>query len=168
VARRRCADERGAAMVEFAIVIILLALLVFGIIEFGVVYNNYISVRNGSREGARVAAVDDVKSAPSCKINGATVTPPANPTTSTDATNALICKTKDRIGLNSGATKIRISLAGTAIGENVTICASYPVSSVTGLLSPFISGQTLTSKVVMRLEQPPLFTSYSETGSVSC
>lgn len=164
-AARPRGDERGAALVEFAIVLVLLALILFGITEFGFAYNNYISVRNGSREGARLAVVDDVKNAPSCSINGAAVTPPANPGNASDATNALVCKTKDRIGLDPAKTKVKVSLAGTTIGQNVTVCASYPVDSVTGLLKPFLEGRTLVSEVVMRLEQPPAYAAYSEPGN---
>lgn len=80
--------ERGTALVEFALILTLFFLLIFGMIEFGVDYNNYISVRNGSREAARMGVVNDLSNAPPCTINGVTVTPPANPTLETDATNA--------------------------------------------------------------------------------
>lgn len=163
--RLRAQDARGAVLVELTLVIVLFSLLLFGIIEFGVAYNDYISVRNGSREAARLAVVDDVKGAPSCTINGTSVTPPANPASPSDATNALVCKAKDRIGLASAKTKVKISLAGTAIGQNVTVCASYPVESVTGLLAPFLDGKNLVSTVVMRMEQPPAYLAFSEAGN---
>lgn len=50
-------SERGAAAVEFALVLLPLALLVFGIIEFGLLLNKQISVANGAREAARYAAI---------------------------------------------------------------------------------------------------------------
>jgi len=46
-------SERGAAAVEFALVLPLLLLLVCGIIEFSFVFNRYISVTNVAREGVR-------------------------------------------------------------------------------------------------------------------
>jgi Flp pilus assembly protein TadG len=49
--------ERGAAMVEFAIVLPLLVTLVFGIIEFGRAYNAQISLTHAAREGAREYAI---------------------------------------------------------------------------------------------------------------
>jgi Flp pilus assembly protein TadG len=50
-------DDRGAAMVEFAIVLPLLVMLTFGIIEFGRAFNTTISLRAAAREGARAAAL---------------------------------------------------------------------------------------------------------------
>ncbi len=53
--RRR--EERGAAVVEFAIVLPLLVLLVFGIVEFAIAYNRQQGLHAAAREGARVAAL---------------------------------------------------------------------------------------------------------------
>ncbi|HET6665119.1 MAG TPA: TadE family protein, partial [Acidimicrobiales bacterium] len=44
---------------EAAIVAPFLFLLIFGIIEFGWVFYQYQDVRQGAREGARIAAVDE-------------------------------------------------------------------------------------------------------------
>lgn len=49
--------ERGAAVVEFAVVVPLLLLLLFGIIEFGILLYNKAMVTNASREGARAGIV---------------------------------------------------------------------------------------------------------------
>lgn len=49
--------EGGAALVEFAIVLPLLVMLVFGIIEFGRAYNAQISLTHAAREGAREYAI---------------------------------------------------------------------------------------------------------------
>jgi Flp pilus assembly protein TadG len=51
----RC--ERGQALVEFAGLLPVLALLLFGIIQFGIVFHDYIAVTDASRVGARKAAV---------------------------------------------------------------------------------------------------------------
>lgn len=50
-------SERGAAMVEFAMILPLLVLLTFGIIEFGVAFNASSSVSQASRAGGRTAAI---------------------------------------------------------------------------------------------------------------
>ena len=101
--------------------LVLVAMLLFGIIEFGITYNDYIAIRQGTREGPRLAVVDDVNNAPSCKINGTTITPPTKPSTAFDATNAVVCKTKNRIGLDASKTKVKIVVAGTSVGANVTV-----------------------------------------------
>jgi Flp pilus assembly protein TadG len=55
---RRVGSQRGAAAVEFAIVVPLLFLLIFGIIDFGFGFHAWDASENAAREGARVAAVD--------------------------------------------------------------------------------------------------------------
>ncbi|MEA2508083.1 MAG: hypothetical protein QOG21_165 [Actinomycetota bacterium] len=56
-------SERGAAAVEFALVMPLLFLLVFGIIEFGFIFNKELSVTHSAREGVRVYALNGSASA---------------------------------------------------------------------------------------------------------
>jgi Flp pilus assembly protein TadG len=55
--------ERGAAAVEFAIVLPLLILLVFGIVEFAIAYNRQQGLHAAAREGARVAALPQTSQA---------------------------------------------------------------------------------------------------------
>jgi Flp pilus assembly pilin Flp len=52
--RRR---EDGAAAVEFALLLPLLVLLLFGFIQFGLAFNARIQATNAAREAARLAAV---------------------------------------------------------------------------------------------------------------
>ena len=53
----RLQQERGAAAVEFAIVVSVLVMLVFGVLEFGLGFWQVQNLRAATREGARVAAV---------------------------------------------------------------------------------------------------------------
>ncbi len=55
--RTRTRDERGAALVEFAFVGVILVLLVVGIINFGLLLSFKQDVTRAATEGARVAAV---------------------------------------------------------------------------------------------------------------
>ncbi|MFF2273463.1 TadE/TadG family type IV pilus assembly protein [Agromyces sp. NPDC058136] len=51
--------ERGAAAVEFALVLPLLLLVILGIFEFGRLFNIQLVVANSAREAARVMAIED-------------------------------------------------------------------------------------------------------------
>jgi Flp pilus assembly protein TadG len=48
---------RGTAIVEFAIILPLLLVLLFGIIEFGIILYDKAVITNASREGARAGIV---------------------------------------------------------------------------------------------------------------
>ncbi len=50
-------DQKGAAVVEFAVVLPLLLMVVFGIIEFGLLIYNKAMITNASREAARAGVV---------------------------------------------------------------------------------------------------------------
>lgn len=46
-------NDRGQALVEFALILPILLILIMGIVQFGLVLNAYITIENASREGAR-------------------------------------------------------------------------------------------------------------------
>ena len=55
--RNRFSREEGVAAVEFALILPVLALLLFGTLEFGRVWSQYQLYQGAAREGARCAAV---------------------------------------------------------------------------------------------------------------
>jgi Flp pilus assembly protein TadG len=55
-------DNRGAALVEFALVALLFCTLVFGVIEFSLLMKDYLTVSQAAREGARSAALGSPRS----------------------------------------------------------------------------------------------------------
>jgi Flp pilus assembly protein TadG len=67
----RSRDDRGAAMVEFAIVLPLLLVLVMGIIEFGRAYNTQVAIQSAAREGARELALRRSSSQVSAAVTNA-------------------------------------------------------------------------------------------------
>ena len=51
-------SDRGAAAVEFALLIVILIMLISGIVQFGIIFNYYVSITHAAREGARWAALE--------------------------------------------------------------------------------------------------------------
>ena len=50
-------NQKGQALVEFAITLPILLLLVMAIFQFGMMLNSYLTIENASREGARAGIV---------------------------------------------------------------------------------------------------------------
>lgn len=55
--RRIASSDRGAAAVEFAIVLPLLLLIVFGVIDFGRMLYSQVTLTQAAREGSRLLAL---------------------------------------------------------------------------------------------------------------
>ena len=51
---RNLGSERGAEVIEFAIILPLLLLIIFGIVDFGFLFQRYVVLTNAAMEGARV------------------------------------------------------------------------------------------------------------------
>lgn len=62
--RNLAQNEQGTTMVEFAIIVVVLLAIVFGIIEFGVLLFDQHVLTNASREGARAGVVTRVPPLP--------------------------------------------------------------------------------------------------------
>jgi Flp pilus assembly protein TadG len=54
---RRLSNESGAVAVEFAMVLPVISLLLFGVIQLGVTLNNYIQLANAAASGARQISI---------------------------------------------------------------------------------------------------------------
>lgn len=54
----RSRTERGASLVEFALVLPVLCLFLFGIIQFGIVFDRQQSINSAAREGARIGSLE--------------------------------------------------------------------------------------------------------------
>ena len=73
-------SQRGATIVEFALILPMLITILFGIFQFGIAFNNWIALTQAASEGARLASVggfseQEVKDrAPSVDILSVTAT----------------------------------------------------------------------------------------------
>jgi Flp pilus assembly protein TadG len=50
-------SQQGQSVTEFALVLPILAFLLFSVIQFGIVFNNWVQLTDATRAGARKAAV---------------------------------------------------------------------------------------------------------------
>jgi Flp pilus assembly protein TadG len=57
-------SEQGQSLTEFALALPVLALLLFAVIQFGIVFNNYVTLTDATRAGARKAIVSKHESDP--------------------------------------------------------------------------------------------------------
>jgi Flp pilus assembly pilin Flp len=55
--RRRIRSERGAELIEFALVLPILLLVIAGIADFALLFHRFLTLNNAVREGARVAVL---------------------------------------------------------------------------------------------------------------
>jgi len=136
-----------------ALVLPLLLLIVFGIIEFGTTYSNYIGLRDGVRNSARAGAVGSFGTNSSCNLVGADE--------ASTVVKRLMCLTKAQTGLDTTQVRVKIMSAnpsftgpGTfAKNEALIVCAQIPTKAVTGFLGSALTGKTLRTKVAMRIER---------------
>lgn len=129
--------DKGANLVEFAMVAPFLILLLFGIVEFAWVFATNLDVKHGAREGARITAVN-------------------TPDTGNVDLAAEICDRMDLVGSDPATTITWVSDGTPAVAEGVTVTVSTPVSTLTGLMDWAFAGvATLDSTVEIRIEQPP-------------
>jgi hypothetical protein len=154
--RCRGLGEKGSSAVELALVLPLFAMLVMAILDFGTTYNNWITVRQGVREGARQGSVANFGTDSTC---GLTFTGGGS-APSADLEN-LMCLTKNQIGLPATATRIKILLVDPTlttngqswtVGNALEVCAEYPAQSITGYFAGLLGGKYLESKTTIRIE----------------
>lgn len=122
-------NERGQALVEFALVIPIFLMLLLGILQFGIIFNNYITLTDAARAGSRVAAVSRNDSCPKCKAEAAVK----------DAANGL------------DMAKLDIEVASTwQPGEQVRVTAKYPYAI--NILGKVVASGDLTTEIKERVE----------------
>ncbi len=127
-------SDRGAAAVEFALLLPVLLLIVFGIVDFGRAINTQITLTQAAREGARLAALNQP--------------------------NVISRTQAAAVGLSPVGVTVTSCPAGAGQGVNATVVTSYsfsfvtPVGAIAGLFggSGFGSPITLSAHGVMPCE----------------
>ena len=122
-------NNRGQAMVEFALVLPILLLLIIGSMEFGLIIHKYLVVAEAAREGARSAAVGNSNATVISVVKTA-----ASPLVAEQLTITI-----------SPTTRVR--------GDGVTVTVGTPADTITNLIRPFFpSGFTVQGVSTMRVE----------------
>jgi Flp pilus assembly protein TadG len=128
-----------------ALVAPVLVLLLAGILDFGLVFNDLMSLRQGVGAGVRQGVVAQAGSTTSCSLNGAAA--------ATTETKKLMCLTKSMVGMDPAITRTKVAFPGSKLkGGSLVVCAQTPLDSATSIFDPLLNG-ALKAKVEMRIEQ---------------
>ena len=158
---RGCApDQRGTALVEFALVGSLLCLLVFGLIEFGVILAVKSSVTQAASEGARAAVT-----APWCPAGSTCTYPSSAPAacytghqvTGPDYTCLYAASAAQASQTMSWLSTCSSDSSGNASSTTASVQCSSTVDYCTAGQSS--SGLCITTKVLYDYKDNPIFPS---------
>ena len=131
MSRQSLRSEDGQGVVEFAFVLPLLLALVLGICEFGILFNNYVTLTDATRVGARKATVSRFVG-----DNGA---------------SAVVAARNAAPGLNPATLVVTATSTDWQVaGSDVTVTATYPYSI--NILGWVVTSGNLTSTTHERLE----------------
>jgi Flp pilus assembly protein TadG len=135
----RLRREDGQAMTELALVLPLFVVLLLAIVQFGIVFNNYLTLTDATRAGARKAAVSRF-----IGDNGASAVQAVQ-----TAASGL-----DQATLTPGISVTSTDAGGapdwTTPGDTVTVTAKYPYTI--NILGFSVQSGSLTSTTKERLE----------------
>jgi Flp pilus assembly protein TadG len=108
--------------VELALLSVVLFPLLFGVLQYGLYFNDYLQVRSGVRQGARTAVVLGF-SQPGC-------------TTGTDDAK-IVCYTKKATAPSSGPVAVYVKApSGWGTGKALLVCATVKTVNMVGFSMP--------------------------------
>ena len=123
--------KKGQSMVETALVLPVIILILTGIIDFGLLFNNYLVISNASREAARLAVVG----------------------TSDSSINTSITNMTGTLDQDMMTVTITPLQASRKRGDEVSVLIEYDNSLLTPVISAIVPNPVhLQSKTVMRME----------------
>ena len=143
---RRLRSERGAELIEFALVLPLLLFIIMGLIDFGFLFQRFEVVTNAAREGARMAVLPGYATADVTARVQNYVSSGGLATTSTNPSVAV--------------TNVTIPTGGGPVmqGKQVVVTYTSPylfLGPVAGWFGGSFTSATLTGKAIMRDELAP-------------
>ncbi len=135
IRRRVYHEQNGQSATEFAIVLPVFCLVLFAVIQFGILFNNYLTLTDAVRAGARTAAVSGSET---------------NPVADHEGSRALAAGDLKDAEQSGCARRRRHGDGGWAHGDDVTVEAKYPYSI--NLLGFVAANGFLKSKTTERVE----------------
>jgi len=129
--------DRGAAAVEFALVVPVLIVLIFGSIEFGLAVQARTMIENAAREGVRVASLGGTQAEVQAAATNA-----LGPVTGVVHPVSFTCKTP-------GGAVVSCVAPNVAKVATVTVVVDY--TGITGMF-PQLTNTTLTASSHMQIE----------------
>jgi Flp pilus assembly protein TadG len=147
----RLKSQRGAELIEFALIFPLLLLVLLGMIDFGFLFQRYEVLTNATREGARLATLpgytaDDVKSRVCQFLTNGGV--PTTGCPGTTPTNPAVTVTDVNVALGAGVTPV--SAKQVQLAYNHTFMFVGPIISLMG--GTWTNAKTITTVATMRTE----------------
>jgi Flp pilus assembly protein TadG len=135
--RRKNDSRRGAALVEFAVVMPVFLVFIVGMIEIGRAIMVQQLITNASREGARIAGYDS--------------------TTQTSTITSAVNTSLSNVKITNATTTVSPDPpSGASDGQQVSVTVSIPYAQVSWVPSPFfLKNRTLQATSVMRREPAP-------------
>jgi Flp pilus assembly protein TadG len=124
--------EDGQALVELAFVLPILVAVMLGIVQFGIIFNNYVTMTDAARAGARKAAVSRF-----VEDDGA-------------AAKAVVYADATSLDADQLDVSVDASPDWATAGGDVTVTASYPYTI--NILGIVVKSGTLTTTTKERLE----------------
>lgn len=134
----RSRSDQGAAAVEFALVSVILFPLILGMVQYGLLFNDFLQVRQGVRNAARTASVKT----------------PVTCGTSTTYADQVACYAKEQISPVSGRTAVKVVVPGTwLVGQPVLVCAVTKSAAANAGVMPVPSAGWVRAATQMSIEQ---------------
>ncbi len=157
--QRPAPADSGQSLVEFSLVLMPLFLILLGIIQFGFIFNTYITMTNAARDAARLGTVyvydqssgmtkatndlarnESIKTQVMASMNVLSITSPRFTTGGTWSQSGLTFTNGDLVityEIPSGVTD-----SDTRTGERITVSATYHQDLVIPLIANFLPKDT--------------------------
>jgi hypothetical protein len=131
-------SDSGAAAVEFALVAPILFLVMFGILQYGLWFNDSLNTRQGVRETARMGVVGNLGATTGCS--------------SSTGMQKLACEGVSQIDALTGTEYVKVHATSWTKGSPLVVCAYVHTDGGVGIL-PTPNDGWIFSKTEMSIEK---------------